>query len=696
MAVLARGAVTDRPWGMTLGALGMRGLTGQLTLTADGKQYKVAFQSGIVIGAYSPLATDAAVRLALTGTLITSSQVNDIMRRIASSPQRDEIEVLAEACNLQPDQALRLRRRHVAQCAARTFAIDQGEFVVEDQISVAATGGSQLDVRTIIFLGAKTNMSEERLEAELAQMGAWFKIKPDATSTVAQYGFTEETKPVLRMLAEGANIAEIEQANASLGRRLVRAIAYSLASCGACEAVAGPPRAPSASVPPQNVRPAATTLSPHTVTSGITPTQHKTAPLGSRSPAAPSVPPATRGATSSSPPVSRASTGSTPPAERSGTGSSPPVSRSSTGDIPTVGRSPSGTHAAVGRASTGTIPVINRVGTSSEPVTPRTITESSGVPRSTDGRGSGSSPAVARTGSPGIERSPSGGTVAPQDRSPSGGVPRPRSGTSRPVTAPPTSRTTTQSSGCSAATARRRSPRGPHRRPRPLRVHSASSMPPLASTPSRPPARARREAAAPRRPKQNTAATLEIESMLANKIPMLERGVDYYTLFGLPIGATPEEVRSTYLMLARKLHPDRLAAIGVDDDDRQAQRLMACINEAFAVLNDPIRRAEYLSILQRGGEAVVREEQQKADELAMRVMRAEEAFRLGEMALRRDQIAQAVQQFTIAVELAPNEAEYQALLAWAQFAAAPDKNVRGCDKALLRAADTNDCSPKAF
>src|SRR5262245_5606353 len=112
MAVLARGAVTDRPWGMTLGALGMRGLTGQLTLTSDGKQYKVAFRAGVVVGAYSPLASDAAVRLALTGNLITSSQVSDIMRRISTSPHRDEIEVVAEACNLQPDQAVRLRRRH--------------------------------------------------------------------------------------------------------------------------------------------------------------------------------------------------------------------------------------------------------------------------------------------------------------------------------------------------------------------------------------------------------------------------------------------------------------------------------------------------------------------------------------------------------------------------------------------------------
>src|SRR5262245_13377129 len=108
MGVLARGSVTDRPWGMTLGALGMRGLSGQLTV---GGQYLVAFQQGVVVAAHSPLATDSAVRLALTGNLITSSQVSDITRRIAAAPNRDEVDVLSEACRLQPDQAQRLRRR---------------------------------------------------------------------------------------------------------------------------------------------------------------------------------------------------------------------------------------------------------------------------------------------------------------------------------------------------------------------------------------------------------------------------------------------------------------------------------------------------------------------------------------------------------------------------------------------------------
>ena len=204
-------------------------------------------------------------------------------------------------------------------------------------------------------------------------------------------------------------------------------------------------------------------------------------------------------------------------------------------------------------------------------------------------------------------------------------------------------------------------------------------------------------APAPRRAKRNTAATNEIEQLLANKMPMLDQRADHFTLLGVPQTASADEIRNTYYMLARKLHPDRLASIGVVDEARTAQRLMAEINAAFGVLNDPKKRAEYTSILDRGGESAIRADEAKADEMAMRIMRAEEAFRMGEMALRRDQIAQAVAAFQSAVEMQPNESEYQALLAWAQFAAATDKNALANQtrKALQKAAEQNERSPTA-
>src|SRR5438105_14371180 len=133
MTELARGSVGDRPWGLTFAALGLRGLSGQLTLTTEGKRYCVAFSRGAIVGASSPLASDAAIRVALTANLVSSSQVNDLTRRIAASRGRDDVEVIAEVARLAPDLTQRLRRRLVAQSAARTFSLEQGDFVVDDR-----------------------------------------------------------------------------------------------------------------------------------------------------------------------------------------------------------------------------------------------------------------------------------------------------------------------------------------------------------------------------------------------------------------------------------------------------------------------------------------------------------------------------------------------------------------------------------
>src|SRR4051794_40420816 len=78
--LLARGSVTDRPWGLTLGALGMKHFSGQLTVVSEGKEYAIVFNDGAIIGASSPAVADAAVRIALTNHLISKTQVNDLTR----------------------------------------------------------------------------------------------------------------------------------------------------------------------------------------------------------------------------------------------------------------------------------------------------------------------------------------------------------------------------------------------------------------------------------------------------------------------------------------------------------------------------------------------------------------------------------------------------------------------------------------
>ncbi len=175
------------------------------------------------------------------------------------------------------------------------------------------------------------------------------------------------------------------------------------------------------------------------------------------------------------------------------------------------------------------------------------------------------------------------------------------------------------------------------------------------------------------RPRKAGPDADNIEELIKAKLVLLDQHVDHYTLIGVSRDATAAQLRTAYFALARQLHPDRLSSLGIADPDRRAQRLFAELNTAFAVLSDPKRRDEYTSILQRGGSKAIRAEQVKAEELTQRVIDSEEAFRKGELALRRDEIEAAIRELTRAVELNPDEADYQATLAWARFCGAPDK-----------------------
>lgn len=497
MTELARGGVADRPWGLTLGALGMRGLTGQLTLISDGKRYHVAFQGGAVVAAASPLASDAVVRLAMTGGLLSSSQVADIARRHQANPQRDEVELIAELIRLSPDQAMKLRRRAVAQRAARTFSLDRGDFVVDDQVTLPIYPGAELDVRAVIFLGAKTNLSEQRLASELATFGGFFKLREEAVVDLPQYGFAHTEDTVLDLLEAGAALGDLERVGSEV--HVVRAMVYALMSCNALDG-SGAPRSQA-----RQARPAAQ--------------QPQARPVATGRPM-------------------RAETDSDPV------------------DLPTFRRD------------------LDAVGT-------------------VDGT---------------YKRSFDHGET----------MRRPAN-----LDAPTT-------------------PRVMVSRPKPV-AHT------------------------------DPAQAGEVKALIKRHLELLRKRADHYALLGTHIDATPDEIRKAYFALARQLHPDRLSALDISDDTKEAQRLFAEVNTAFGILSDPVRRKDYTNVLRRGGEAAVAAEQARAEEMAIRILDAEEAFRRGEAALRRDQLASALQEFARALQLNPDEVDYVAAHSWAEFCASPDK-----------------------
>lgn len=63
--------------------------------------------------------------------------------------------------------------------------------------------------------------------------------------------------------------------------------------------------------------------------------------------------------------------------------------------------------------------------------------------------------------------------------------------------------------------------------------------------------------------------------------------LDYYSILGVPKGASQDDIKKAYRKLARKYHPD------VNPNDKEAKIKFQQINEANEVLSDPEKRKKY-------------------------------------------------------------------------------------------------------
>ena len=158
--------------------------------------------------------------------------------------------------------------------------------------------------------------------------------------------------------------------------------------------------------------------------------------------------------------------------------------------------------------------------------------------------------------------------------------------------------------------------------------------------------------ASPGAPPVPTAAEGELRRALEAALPR-SRSADLFERLGLQRSATREQVKSAYFQVAKQLHPDCFAAPALADVATRVKDLFAAVNEAYEVLSDDRRRADYLARTSAAGsgDASGDPEQAAVD------------FEKAEACARTRDFAKARGFYEAALRVDPR-AEYQAAYAW--------------------------------
>ncbi|MDP6978196.1 MAG: DnaJ domain-containing protein [Myxococcota bacterium] len=130
-----------------------------------------------------------------------------------------------------------------------------------------------------------------------------------------------------------------------------------------------------------------------------------------------------------------------------------------------------------------------------------------------------------------------------------------------------------------------------------------------------------------------------------------------YEMLGVAEDASDGEIRKAYFKAAKRFHPDALNHLGLSSIKHEAARVFARIAEANDVLRDAAKRADY--------DARRNSDEPMVDTHAL--AQAETFYRKGEILVRMGDFRGALEYLENAVELWPDECEYQSALGWALY-----------------------------
>jgi curved DNA-binding protein CbpA len=248
------GDMHGQPWGRSLAELAQARRSGDVVVRVEagkdaGKEIRIALEAGEIVAASSPFIADSVVRIALTGHLIAPRMIAAITERLAADPS-DEIAAVADIARLSADHATVLRRRVIRHRTARTFALAGSRARVTHRFEptgVPRSGVRFDEIAAAIYVGALAHLAEDRLAADLCELGLRFQLAADAD--LARFGFGTDEQPLLDSLRAGVTLAELDARHREISPRTQQAVVYALATWGACVASGRAPAVPRTMTP---------------------------------------------------------------------------------------------------------------------------------------------------------------------------------------------------------------------------------------------------------------------------------------------------------------------------------------------------------------------------------------------------------------------------------------------------------------
>lgn len=154
------------------------------------------------------------------------------------------------------------------------------------------------------------------------------------------------------------------------------------------------------------------------------------------------------------------------------------------------------------------------------------------------------------------------------------------------------------------------------------------------------------------------------------------KDASHYEVLGVQPGADVEQIKNAYFAAAKRFHSDSFSGMDLGAVRAVAEELFSRVNEAYSVLLDKDKRAEYDVYLDRKAKGLPTD--------VGAILRAEGVFQKGEALFRIGRYEDAEAQFREAVALNQSEAEFHAYLGMSIFkrGGKPEEALQHVEQAL--------------